>query len=163
MVPNIYQKLDSVMCTFSNMSILNILFEKMILFSPISGRLGIEHVFRTGLDRCPLYTCNGKKTRIHQHIFFFVIFQLLINVNLLFNSWNIMIEPIYHCVLVYLLKNNMKILLCIKAWPSGWDAWINKVKIPGIDTWQQSVVFLLLKNKNFCNLFLKSSFVLQYS
>ena len=124
MVPNIYQKLDSVMCTFSNMSILNILFEKMILFSPISGRLGIEHVFRTGLDRCPLYTYNGKKTRIHQPIFFFVIFQLLINVNLLFNSWNIMIEPIYHRVLVYLLKNNMKILLCIKAWPSGWGAWL---------------------------------------
>ena len=42
---NFYQRLNSVKCFFTNMSTLNILFEKMIMFSPISGRLGFGHIF----------------------------------------------------------------------------------------------------------------------
>ena len=57
-VPNIYQKnfikWDSVMCLFSNMSTWNVLFERMIIFSPIIGISGIRHIFQTGGDRCLL-------------------------------------------------------------------------------------------------------------
>ena len=46
---NYLQKLDSVMCNFSNMSTLNVLFEKKN-----DRRLGIGHIFRTSGDRCLL-------------------------------------------------------------------------------------------------------------
>ena len=36
---------------FTNMSTLNVLFEKMIMFSPLRGRLGVGHIFRTDGDR----------------------------------------------------------------------------------------------------------------
>ena len=37
---------------FSNMSTLIVLFEKLIIFSPLTGRLSIGYVFLTGGDRC---------------------------------------------------------------------------------------------------------------
>ena len=44
---------------FSNMYVfayehLYVLFEKIIIFSPVNGRLGTGHIFRTGGDRCLL-------------------------------------------------------------------------------------------------------------
>ena len=47
---------DSVLCIFFliNMSTWNGLFEKIIIFSPICGTLGIGHNFRNGSDRCLL-------------------------------------------------------------------------------------------------------------
>ena len=42
----------SNMYFFSNISTLNALFEKMIIFSPISRRFRIGHICRTGGDRC---------------------------------------------------------------------------------------------------------------
>ena len=56
--------------------------------------------FRIGGDWCLLYICNGRNTN-RQHIFFST-FSNCLNVNLLFNSQNIMIEPILYRVLVYL-------------------------------------------------------------
>ena len=48
----------------------------MTIFSPRSGRLGIEHIFRTGADRCLLYMSND--IRIRQHIFFSTISNSII-------------------------------------------------------------------------------------
>ena len=64
---------------FSNMSILNVLCKKMIIFSPIGARLRIGHIFRTGDDSIGAF-CRFAlaEKRIPQHIFcLFVIFYLL--------------------------------------------------------------------------------------
>ena len=51
-VPNIYQKLDSVACIYSNMSTLKRFVWKDDNIFPVSGRLGTGHIFRTGVDMC---------------------------------------------------------------------------------------------------------------
>ena len=66
-VPNIYQKLESVKCILSTMSTLNVLFEKMIIISPMSGRTKIELAVIG--DRCPLSMCTGRKKKESMYSF----------------------------------------------------------------------------------------------
>ena len=87
------------------------MFEKMhdmIMFSPISVRLGMAHIFRTCDDRCLLFTCDGINTNPSTYIFF----SSFSNTKK-FNSRNIMIEPIKHRVLVYA---NLKFLFWENAY-----------------------------------------------
>ena len=57
------------MCIVLNMSTSNILFEKMIIFSPINGISGIGHIFKSSSDRF-LCRCAIAEKRILQHILF---------------------------------------------------------------------------------------------
>ena len=69
-------------------------------FSPISGRLGIGHIFRTDGERCLLWMWDGIKTNPSTYIF--SSYSKSLNVYLLFNRRNIMIERTEHRVVVYL-------------------------------------------------------------
>ena len=74
------------MCIFSNMSTQKVLFEQMVIFSPISGRFGIWNIFRIGSIRFHLQMYNSRKTNTSTHIFSSVFHSQ--NVNLLSNSQN---------------------------------------------------------------------------
>ena len=62
----------------------------MIIFSPISRRLEIGHIFGTGGYKCLLWMCSGRKTNPSTYIFEGNSNSYYINI--LFNSRNITIK-----------------------------------------------------------------------
>ena len=66
------------------------LFERMIIFSPISRRLEIGHIFGTGGYKCLLWMCSGRKTNPSTYIFGGNSNSYYINI--LFKSRNITIK-----------------------------------------------------------------------
>ena len=81
----------------------------MIIFSPLSGRLGIGHIFRTDGDRCLLFMSMWIGRKTNQSTYIFRAFSNSLNLTKLFNNLNTMIKPIKHRVLVY-LKHWIEIL-----------------------------------------------------
>ena len=70
LVPHIYQMFDLKKISnvyFFNLSFRNVLFEKMIIFSPVSGISWIEHIFQAGGDKC--FLCKRKKTAYVKNFF----------------------------------------------------------------------------------------------
>ena len=61
------------MCIFSNISTLNVSFDKNNNISPMSEPSRIGHIFRTGGDRCLLYMFNSRKTNTSTYIFLYFL------------------------------------------------------------------------------------------
>ena len=74
-------------------------------------KIGNKPHFRAGGDSCLLYMCNGRQTNPSTYIF--PSFPNSYHINLLFNSRDIMVEPILtECALIFLILIGMSF---------GWD------------------------------------------